>query len=169
MARPSEYTPEVGEFICLKMAEGKSLTEIRELDNRVPSRVTIIKWKVTYPEFAALYKEARAAQAEHYVDEILKETERPSTDKVDAMDKRTKIDTLKWIACKFYPRVYGERVAQEISGPNGGPITLAAVDAPPQETREQWLERKSKEAKDRLNGTATGDLVPAVRTANGAA
>lgn len=34
----------------------------------------------------------------------------------------------------------------EHSGPDGDPISLAAVDAPPQETREQWLERKRKEA-----------------------
>ena len=163
---PSAYTIQIAARICELMSEGKSLTEVCALPG-MPTRQTIIKWRVAHDEFAKMYREAREAQAEYYVDQILREADRRSQDRVSAIDKRTKIDTLKWIACKFYPRVYGDRVAQEISGPDGGPIRLTAVDAPPQETREQWLERKAKE---RLNGTNdSAAMVAAVRTANGAA
>ena len=42
----------------------------------------------------------------------------------------------------------------EITGPDGVPLNQA-VDAPPQETREQWIERISKEKALRL-ATSTG-------------
>lgn len=35
--------------------------------------------------------------------------------------------------------------AHEISGPNGGPIQLQPVDAPKQESYEEWKQRKQQE------------------------
>lgn len=42
--------------------------------------------------------------------------------------KRLQIDTRKWMLSKMLPKVYGDKVTQEHTGTDGGPITLAAVD-----------------------------------------
>ena len=42
--------------------------------------------------------------------------------------KRLMVDTLKWKLAKMLPKVYGDKVTQEHTGANGGPITLAALD-----------------------------------------
>lgn len=42
--------------------------------------------------------------------------------------KRVQIDTRKWVLSKMLPKVYGDRITQEHTGANGGPIALAAVD-----------------------------------------
>ena len=42
--------------------------------------------------------------------------------------KRLQIDALKWKLSKMLPKVYGDRVTQEHTGKDGGPIAIAAVD-----------------------------------------
>ena len=37
----------------------------------------------------------------------------------------------------------------ELTGAEGGPLLIAPVDAPPQETREQWIARRTKEMLER--------------------
>jgi hypothetical protein len=42
--------------------------------------------------------------------------------------KRVQIDTRKWMLSKMLPKVYGDKVTQEHTGADGGPIAFAAVD-----------------------------------------
>lgn len=42
--------------------------------------------------------------------------------------KRLQIDTRKWMLSKMLPKVYGDKVTQEHTGADGGPIAIAAVD-----------------------------------------
>jgi hypothetical protein len=42
--------------------------------------------------------------------------------------KRVQIDTRKWMLSKMLPKVYGDKVTQEHTGADGGPIAVAAVD-----------------------------------------
>lgn len=41
---------------------------------------------------------------------------------------RLQIDTRKWLLSKMLPKVYGDKVQQEHTGKDGGPIQMAAVD-----------------------------------------
>ena len=41
---------------------------------------------------------------------------------------RLRIDTRKWILSKMLPKVYGDKLIQEVTGANGGPIALANVN-----------------------------------------
>ncbi len=43
---------------------------------------------------------------------------------LDPQDRRVKLDTRKWIAAKLKPRAYGDRLAVESTGKNGGPIEV---------------------------------------------
>jgi hypothetical protein len=42
--------------------------------------------------------------------------------------KRVQIDTRKWMLSKMLPKIYGDKLTQEHTGANGGPIAMAAVD-----------------------------------------
>jgi hypothetical protein len=42
--------------------------------------------------------------------------------RIDAQTARVELDARKWFAARFLPKRYGDRLSQEISGPNGGPI-----------------------------------------------
>ena len=35
---------------------------------------------------------------------------------------RLRVDTRKWLLSKALPKIYGDKVTAEISGPDGGPI-----------------------------------------------
>lgn len=41
---------------------------------------------------------------------------------------RLQIDTRKWVLAKMLPKIYGDKVQQEHTGKDGGPIQMAAVD-----------------------------------------
>lgn len=53
-------------------------------------------------------------------------------------------------AAKEVGNAYTNR--REYSGPDGGPIPATFVDAPPPESREEWLERKARERDALSNG-----------------
>lgn len=42
--------------------------------------------------------------------------------------KRVQIDTRKWMLAKMLPRVYGDKTTTELTGADGGPITVAAMN-----------------------------------------
>lgn len=42
--------------------------------------------------------------------------------------KRLMVDTLKWKLSKMLPKMYGDKVTTEHTGPGGGPVQIAALD-----------------------------------------
>jgi hypothetical protein len=42
--------------------------------------------------------------------------------------KRIQVDTRKWYLSKVLPKIYGDKVTQEITGADGGPISVASVN-----------------------------------------
>lgn len=58
---------------------------------------------------------------------ILKKVYMPLNSDVIA-HTRLQIDTRKWLLAKMLPKVYGEKVTNEHTGKDGGPIQMAAVD-----------------------------------------
>jgi hypothetical protein len=51
-----------------------------------------------------------------------------ATDSGYVADKRLRVDTQKWLLSKALPKIYGDKVLNEHTGANGGPIQTAAVD-----------------------------------------
>jgi hypothetical protein len=51
--------------------------------------------------------------------------------KIDAQMAKVEIDARKWFASKFLPKRYGEKITQEISGPDGAPIAQTSVSLSP--------------------------------------
>lgn len=134
--RPSTYTPEVGAEICVRLAEGETLTDICR-DDHMPPRGTVTRWLVTdlHPDFSLAYARARHIQLEGFRDEILDiaddtrsdfiidpETNEPRYVKEMTSRSRLRIDTRKFLLSKLMPETYGDSL--KVSGPNGGPLQV---------------------------------------------
>lgn len=136
MARPSIYSQELADTICKRLAEGESLRSICR-DDAMPTKSTVCKWLFDSDKraFADQYARAREVQAELMAEEIVEISDDTSRDDiVDPLTlqvkpnnewlarSRLRVDARKWVASKLLPKKYGDRVQQEVSGPNGGPV-----------------------------------------------
>lgn len=129
--RPSSYTTAIGQSICERIAAGQSIISICDLDG-MPTYNTVIHWRRDHPEFLQAIDQARLDQAdtlaEKVIDVVEAEEARDEFGKVDAgmvAHNRLKVDVYKWRASKLKPKVYGDKVQQEHSGPDGGPIIVS--------------------------------------------
>lgn len=135
MARPSDYTEEMGDQICAKLAEGKSLASICR-DEPFPSTVTVYAWMRKYPEFLNNYVRAREDQADTLADEILAISDDSTNDTIVDPDtgalkantewinrSRLRVDARKWIASKLKPKKYGDSMTHK--GDPDQPISVS--------------------------------------------
>ena len=127
-------TPELVEAICSQLAEGKSLRTICKAEG-MPSAGTVCRMLANDADFAEQYARAREIQADTIFDEILDIADDSSNDWIETKDgdkfnqeaaarARIRIDARKWMAGKLRPKVYGEKLDLEHTGPNGGPLLL---------------------------------------------
>ncbi len=123
IGRPSDYTKDIADLICERLADGESLKSICT-DGDMPSRGTVFRWLAKDKTFQDIYARAREEQAETIFDEM-KDISDDSTN--DYMTKecggiglnpesiqrsKLRIDSRKWILAKLKPRKYGDK--QEI-------------------------------------------------------
>ena len=138
--RPSKYNTEIAEKICSLIASGMSLRKICAKDG-MPDVTTVILWSIQDREgFSQQYANARRHQAELLADELFDiaddstndymirqsnsgESHEVSNPEVVARS-RLRVDTRKWYLSKVLPKVYGDKILQEITGKDGGPIEI---------------------------------------------
>lgn len=142
--RPSAYTPELAAEICARLADGQTLREICRSDH-MPSEASVRTWALQDREgFSSQYADARQKGYQRMADELLEIADDGTNDWVERRRQdgstevifdnehyqrsRLRVDTRKWLLSKALPKVYGEKVTQEISGPEGGAIPLALVE-----------------------------------------
>ena len=118
--RPSKYTDDLAKQICTLVAEGNSLRKIIEMDG-MPSRQTVYQWMDDVEGFSDQYAKAREEQADWHFDNLMEIADNPD---LDPAHKRIMVDTRKWAASKLKSKAYGEKIEQQISGKDGGPIVL---------------------------------------------
>lgn len=130
--RPVKPTEPVVRKLCERIMLGDSLEKIAE-DPRMPTKVTIVRWLAdpANAEFRERYYNARRVQAELRIDEIFDIADDSSQDYKPVYDEdgnlirmdpnnehiqrsRVRIDTRKWFAAKMLPRIYGEKVLNEL-------------------------------------------------------
>ena len=112
------------EAICSRIQEGEMMTAICA-DIGV-SLTSLATWFAADPERALRANQARMAAADAYVEAA----EQAILDCIDpAMMTRARelAHHRRWRASKMNPRRYGDRVTQEITGADGGPIQTAAI------------------------------------------
>ena len=142
MGRPSSYSPEIAEKICVELMAGKSLREICR-GEEFPEASTIFLWIHKHPEFSEQYARAREIQAETLADELCEIADDGTNDWEERQNRdgstyialnsehiqrsKLRVDTRKWIASKLLPKKYGDKVETTLTGPNGGPVEAKVV------------------------------------------
>lgn len=128
MGRPSIATDELKDAICDRLAEGESLRSICRGDD-MPDKSTILRWLEADDAFATKYARAREIATEGRVDEMV---EIADDQNVPADQKRHMLETRRWMASKLLPKKYGDKLAHEHGGTDGGPIRYTVVTGVPE-------------------------------------
>lgn len=148
MGRPTSYTQEVADLICERLAEGESLRTIC-LDDALPDRRTVIRWKNANETFRHQYARARDEQAELYADDIVDISDDGTNDYVERTRKdgsveavpdydhiarsRLRVDSRKWLLSKLKPGTYGDKIQHANAAGDGN-----------QEVTYRWAEPTDK-------------------------
>lgn len=124
----------IKDYICDQIAEGVNLREICR-EPGMPAWRTVYDWMDADAEFSTAIAGAReigahaiACQSLEIVDQ---EPERdPATGKIDpaavAHQKLRAEHRLKLLA-KWSPKLYGDRIQQELTGTDGGPVQVVTL------------------------------------------
>jgi len=129
MARPSDYTQEIADTICERLADGESLRAICSEDE-MPNKATVFRWLSKHTEFSDQYARARDEQAETLFDEILDIADDGRNDWIERQDdeggnmgwrengealrrSQLRIDARKWMAGKLKPKKYSDKLQLE--------------------------------------------------------
>jgi hypothetical protein len=121
--RPSSYTMATAITICDRLSQGETLTAICA-DKAMPSSSMVYRWLEAHQEFREAYARARELQAHAIADAAVTE----ALEAEDAALGRLAFDARKWFASKVAPKVYGDKITQEHTGPGGGPVQLTWGD-----------------------------------------
>jgi len=137
MGRPTIFSQQLADIICIRIAEGESLREICR-DDEMPERVTIYRWLQADPDFCNHYTRAREDQADTLADEIIAiADEQPEViavldrhgaliehklDNAFLQWQKNRIDARKWTAMKLKPKKYGDR--QILAGDSEAPLAV---------------------------------------------
>jgi hypothetical protein len=138
VGRPSNYTQEIADKICERLADGESLRSICD-SKAFPSKSMVFRWLASNEAFRDQYARARETQADSLFDEILSIADDGRNDWMEREDGKLvengealrrsilRVDARKWMAGKLRPKVYGDKAQMEHAGPDGGPITLRTI------------------------------------------
>ncbi|MDP1873650.1 hypothetical protein [Phenylobacterium sp.] len=91
-------------------------------DPKMPARRSVYDWIENDPEFSSQFHDARKRGIHALAEQCLDIADEPSKDAVAATDKRIRIDTRLRLAGKWLPSIYGDKVLNEHTGKDGGPI-----------------------------------------------
>ena len=111
--------------ICARITDGDMLATICE-DIGV-SRPALTAWINSDPERQARADRARIDAAASYVEAAERAIIDAPSDSTELTRARELAHHYRWKAAKSNPRRYGDKVTQEITGADGGPIQTAAI------------------------------------------
>ncbi|CNL11001.1 Uncharacterised protein [Yersinia frederiksenii] len=129
VGRPTDYTDELAEIICLRLAEGESLRSVCS-DDGMPSKQAVLRWLARNEEFRAQYVRAKEEGAEAIAEELFDIADDGANDWMEKLDKdgecigyqlngehvqrsKLRIDTRKWYLSKIMPKKYGDKIQHE--------------------------------------------------------
>ena len=115
--RPTIYDQAKANQICEDVSNGHSI--VRACTNAEINRTTVYSWLEHKPEFLTAFTRARQLQAHSLADDCLEIAERCTQQ--DANAARVHIET-KWRMAGRMNAIYNDKVVQELTGANGGPI-----------------------------------------------
>jgi hypothetical protein len=135
MGRPTKRTPEVIQRIIDGLSKGTPLTVLCEADE-MPGTRTVYEWMANDAELSAHIARAREAGFDQIALDALNIADNSEQDTI-LTDKGGEIPNSEWISrsrlrvdtrlkllAKWDPKRYGDRIAQEITGADGGPVQM---------------------------------------------
>lgn len=160
MGIKSTFTQEIADEICSLLAAGYSLRAICRRDE-MPPESTVRQWVIDDTQgFAAQYARARDMGLDTMADEVIEIADMPpgttdngGTDTGDVADKRLRFDARRWYLSKLAPKKYGDRLATELTGADGGPVQISDTE------RVAKIASIMALAQARKSGEAVDDLV----------
>lgn len=136
VGRPSVYTVEIAERICMEMAKGRSLRSICQ-DEGMPDRSTVKLWIINDREgFSAQYARAQRLRYEEMADETFEIADNGANDWMANNDpdnpgyryngeavarSRLRVDTRKWAISKMLPE-YADKLTH--AGDASNPVVV---------------------------------------------
>lgn len=140
--RPSTFTQEIADEICARLSKGEPLAHICR-DEHMPAVRTVSDWKVASEQFSADFTRARDEGFDHLAAECLRIADTPAegvettvkangdeeTRKGDMLGHRKlQIETRLKLLAKWDPKRYGEKVQNEHTGAEGGPVQIERIE-----------------------------------------
>ena len=153
MARPEIFTRELAQRVLDKVeATSLSMKRICELEKDLPSEGTVMRWQklgaqddCEHEGYKWFFKElarARERRADFLVEEMVEIADDGSNDfmiivkgdneytvenKEWTSRSKLRVETRRQVAAMLHPKKYSDRVKQEISGPDGGPVQITGM------------------------------------------
>lgn len=106
--RPTEYTEELADLFCSRIALGESLRAVVGYDD-MPTHTTIYNWLRKYETFVSQYARAKADSADSRADQIEEIADKVLTGTYEPAAARVAIDAFKWTSGKHKPKKYGDK------------------------------------------------------------
>jgi hypothetical protein len=110
--------------ICARICDGEPMTHICASLN--VSFGTLQTWLESVPERLARSREARSRTSRMWDEKALQGIENAS-DPFELAKAKEAAHHLRWRATKIAPADYGEKVQQEVTGKDGGPVQYATL------------------------------------------
>ena len=132
MARPNEYNYDLCVEICERVSLGEHIKPVLDSKNEYPTFPTWCKWKRENEALFNLYTRSIQDKAEMLIFEINQTMSDLKFGKIDAPSARVIIDTYKWMASKFYPKMFGDKLDVTTDGDkinNTIPINIIFSDS----------------------------------------
>lgn len=136
MGRQSTYSQIAADEIIYRLSQGEPLAQICR-DENMPSDGTVRNWMLVDTNFADAIAHARiigfdiiAAQCLHIADNPVEGEETTTKPNGDVETKRgdmlghrkLQIDTRLKLLAKWDPKRFGDKITQELTGADGGPV-----------------------------------------------
>ncbi len=165
--RPSTYSQEIADEICSRLATGESLRAICK-DEHLPHDRTVRRWVIDDVEgFSPQYTRARDIGLDALADEMLEiaDTTQVGVRREDSEEgykevredmlghRKLRVDARKWYLSKLAPKKYGDRLATELTGADGGPVQISDTE------RVAKIASIIATAQARKSGESVDDLV----------
>lgn len=125
--RPTRYTPEIADEICQRLAAGEPLAVICR-DERMPCYEAVNAWQNgSVRSVPASFSAAIARARVNGIDAIAADARKVARGEEgyssgDVQRDKLIVETDLKLLAKWDPRRYGDKVQQEISGPDGGSV-----------------------------------------------
>jgi len=106
--RPTDYTEELANEFCSRIALGRSLRSVVS-DADMPSHTTIYNWLGKHESFVEQYARAKEDSADSRADQIDEIADKVLKGEYEPAAARVAIDAFKWTSGKHKPKKYGDK------------------------------------------------------------